>query len=164
LAGWVKTGTFLEDYSKVPNATVDKHLGEDWVYRDEQGKNITDGQAVSSFTSGTATVGTDSVLGEYVRVTATDGQRTDYFHLQETDIQNGAQVQTGDTIGLAGHSGGVTSHLHVAQSYPDGKGPEGVDSHKANGRSYVDPPDMVNPAPSTGVAENSNQQSNKKTD
>jgi RHS repeat-associated protein len=152
---WVRSGTFGEDYSNVPTATVDQHLGEDWVYMNDNREDATIGQPVPSLTTGTATVGNSAANGNFVRVTTPDGQRTDYFHLDSTAVTDGAQVQTGDILGNAGNTGGVTAHLHVAQSYPEGNAPQGSGTViNEFGRSYVDPPDVQNPAPATPVTQN----------
>jgi hypothetical protein len=144
LEGW-EISTPYQGNAGVDGARND-HLGNDWVYRDENGNNVTTGQQVNSYTSGTVSTGNDKTLGNYVRVTGDDGLRTDYFHLNTTTVVNGANIQAGDQIGTAGNTGLSSGpHLHVAQSYPQNRAPEGVASYNPADipRSYIAPPAAV---------------------
>jgi murein DD-endopeptidase MepM/ murein hydrolase activator NlpD len=160
----VKTGEFNEDYTNVPGATVPNHLGEDWIYLDDNGNDVTIGQNVPSLTAGIATTGYSEANGNFVRVTENSGQRTDYFHLQEVGVVSEDRVNVGDTIGRAGDTGVGNAHLHVAQSYPQGTVPVNEEIINAFGRSYVDPMDMPNGQLPQNQSVQNNAQSGGKND
>jgi len=148
LEGWEISTQYLGSAGVSGSRTV--HLGIDWVYRDANGINITTGKPVGSYTTGTVETGYDKTLGNFVRITNADGLRTDYFHFDTTTVVNGASVQAGDQIGTAGNTGlSSGAHLHVAQSYPRDKAPEGVEIYNPVDiphRSYIEPP-VLPPVP-----------------
>jgi murein DD-endopeptidase MepM/ murein hydrolase activator NlpD len=145
---WQKTGAFGEDYSNVPGATVDRHLGEDYIHNTTQGKNDTIGTPVPAIEAGVViAVGGDVTaeagIGLHVRTESEDGARIDYFHLSETSVKVGDTIKEGAQIGLAGDSGAGGPHVHVSKSYPEEKAPEGSgEVIQEFGRDYIDPPDL----------------------
>jgi len=164
LVGWEISTQYLAK-TGVEGARLE-HLGIDWVYTDADGKNATTGQYVYSYTVGTVSTGNDPQLGKYVRVTGTDGLRTDYFHLETVIVVNGATVQAGTRLGTAGNTGSLSSgpHLHVAQSYPRGKAPEGVEVYNPTDivdRSYIKPPTTAPQAQVTAQQTKTTAQRNK---
>ncbi|MCL2094207.1 MAG: peptidoglycan DD-metalloendopeptidase family protein [Treponema sp.] len=141
LEGWYISTPYLGS-SGVSGAS-DKHYGNDWVYRDAAGNNITEGQRVDSETAGTVRIGNDPILGNFVRVTNDDNLRTDYFHFKSKTVTNNSTVQVGVQIGIAGNTGlSSGAHVHVAQSYPLNQVPDGIDYVNPPNihRSYIEPP------------------------
>jgi murein DD-endopeptidase MepM/ murein hydrolase activator NlpD len=139
--GWSRTGSFGEDYSKVPGATAPYHLGEDWIFQDSSGSNTTMGHRVQNVAAGTVLeTGYNDTVGNFIRIQTCDGARIDYFHLNSISVLPNQQVGLDQVIGSAGDTGVGNAHLHIAMSYQQGQAPASSGSTiDAYGRTYVDP-------------------------
>jgi murein DD-endopeptidase MepM/ murein hydrolase activator NlpD len=83
---------------------------------------VPNGAAVFSALGGTvATVGNNSVYGNYLIINHADGFQTFYAHLMQSEVKENDVIQRGTRIGLAGTTGYSTEpHLHFTV-YKNGK-------------------------------------------
>lgn len=75
------------------------------------------GEPIVAVNSGIATVGEDSCVGKYVKITSTCGSTKFsalYGHLGAVSIKNGQKVTLGQSLGISDNTGSCTtgSHLH----------------------------------------------------
>ena len=72
------------------------------------------GTPIAAAYSGTvAETGQTSGRGNYIRLRHSDSLETMYCHLSQIDVEEGDEIQAGDTIGLVGSTGMSTGpHLH----------------------------------------------------
>lgn len=79
------------------------------------------GTPVMAASAGVVTfAGWDGPYGNKLEITHPDGNVTWYAHLSRTDVEEGASVATGQTIGLVGATGNTTGpHLHF-EVHPGG--------------------------------------------
>jgi murein DD-endopeptidase MepM/ murein hydrolase activator NlpD len=91
-----------------------QHLGMDVFARE--------GTRVRAINTGTVTLVRDTFLaGNVVVVAHGNGISSAYFHLAETEVDEGDVVQAGDVVGRAGQTGRTTGpHLHLAVHAPGG--------------------------------------------
>lgn len=110
----------IEEYGIFPVAGENSYI-DSWGYarsggRSHKGTDImaAAGTPVVAVKDGTVQSGTNSLGGNTIWLTAEDGTRYYYAHLQSIDVASGA-VKAGDVIGTVGSTGNASAsapHLH----------------------------------------------------
>lgn len=79
-------------------------------------------------------VGNDNLLGNYVELMHSDGYKTAYYSLKETNVTEGSEIKRGDVIGTSGENKLVTekSNNLLFEVYKDGINIDPEDFFKIN--------------------------------
>ena len=67
-------------------------------------------------------VGEDNILGRFIEINHSDGYKTTYYSLSETNVTKGAKVTKGDVIGISGDNKieGTLKNNLLFETYKDG--------------------------------------------
>lgn len=122
------TGTYG---NRILNGVSEFHKGLDLVgVEDILVYAVSDGRVRTAFQANGA--------GNYVVVTMPDGRRIFYMHLRSFLVQNGAEVRTGQPIGIMGNTGnsyGAHTHLELR--------PEGTTSNSLDICAFTGIPNRI---------------------